>query len=317
MTKLNKQNKLRKNAPQKKRKTGSTPSAAELVAGLDAPAKAWARLLADPCNAPLASPCYPTSSGGSIIRVERDVVMSTTATSYGGAVIFTPGLFDNTGSGALCSVATLDTSLDNQVLPFSNQYGFQPGNGNVNWDSVRPVAACLQLMWPGSELNRQGIVSLAVVPTAFAFQSSTGTSVQSLRQASPIVSRMPDSVVEVKWRPGEKDNQFNATQIADLTVDSDGRNSLLATWTGIPGSTGVRVRMVAIYEVSFVASSGYITSVTTNSAPASKHSVNDIFHALDRAGEWAYSLATGPAAKLAWDVGGALFKKAPAMLALM
>jgi len=292
-------------------------SAKQLLAGLDEPAKAWARLIADPCNAPLASPCYPTSSGGSLIRVERDTIMSTSSTSTAGACIFTPALFDNTGASSLCSVATIDTATDNGNNPFSNQYGYQPGNGNVSWDTVRPVAACMQLMWPGSELNRQGVVSLAVVPTAAVYQGTGGVSVQSLRQASPVVTRMPDSVVEVKWRPGEADNQFSATQIADVNIESAGRNSLLATWSGIPVSTGIRVRMVVVYEVTFVASSGYVTSVTTTSAPSSKNSINDIFHALDRAGEWAYSLATGPAAKLAWDVGGALLKRAPNMLALM
>jgi hypothetical protein len=128
---------------------------------------------------------------------------------------------------------------------------------------------------------------------------------------------MPDSVAEVKWRPGERDNQFRSPDLAATPGDYLGTNGICVTWAGIPTSTGVRVRMVVVYETQPQPIIGTVISMTSNAGSTSSDSVNKVLTTLDKWGDWAYSMATGPAAKLAWDVGTTIFKKGVPYLALM
>jgi len=311
MAKTNKQQKMQ---GKKKGKT-SKQKLPKMLQGLDEAAQAWARLLADPCNAPLAKPCYPTQTGGMLIRTEWDGIIDYSATSIGGAVLFTPGAL-STVAGANGSVQFIDANSDSAGLGFTASLASQPGYYTaLTWESARCVAACAQVSWPGSELNRQGVISLAQVPAATLVTSVGGLySIQQLRAASPYVERMPESMAEVKWRPGDRDNQFTPVNLNPGNADVEGRNSLLITASGLPVSTGIRVRLVAVYEVQFTASSGQIFTMVPQAGPSSKYSANDIFSFLDRAGNWAYNLATSPAAKFVWNTGVSLAKKAPLML---
>jgi hypothetical protein len=300
--------------PRRKKKSGMG-SVPRLLQGLDEGAREWAQLLADPCNAPLAKPCYPTQSGGMLIRCEWDGIVFSSTTSVAGAVLFTPG-FINTVSGQIGSVQFIDSNSDSVGVGFTPSQTAQPGYYTaLQWESARAVAACAQVSWPGSELNRQGVISLAQVPASTIVTSVGGLySIANLRAASPYVERMPDTVAEVKWRPGDADNQFKGVNATQVAAGIDGHNSILITVSGIPVSTGARIRLVAVYEVQFTASSGQIFTMVPAAGPATKYSSNDIFSFLDKAGNWAYSLATSPAAKIAWDVGVSLAKKAPLML---
>jgi hypothetical protein len=231
-------------------------------------------------------------------------------------VLFIPGAL-NQVTGQVCSVSYIDAAADNTTLNWTTAPNSQPGIASAaanQWSAYRPVAACAQLMFPGSELNRQGVVSMGVVPGAI--WDNPANSVGQYRTACEKVFRMPDSICEVKWRPGEADNQFNAPGSSVANSSVNGHNGLLITYSGIPVSTGVRIRLVAVYEVTPSAAFGAVVGLESPAAPPSKNSVNEILSVMDRAGGWAYSLASSPAANMAWDVGATLAKTAANFLLL-
>jgi hypothetical protein len=305
---------------QKRPKTKKKTTKDKLVRGLDAAATQWARLLNDPCNAPLAHGCFPTSMGGMLQRFETDFLVSTSAASTAGAVLFSPGMVVANGATGQGSVLYLDAAFDsNTFTSWAIANSSQPGYNTLqNTSGVRPIAACAQIMWPGSELNRSGIISLGCVPSNIVTPNVGGSfSVSSLRSCCPVVARMPDSVAEVKWRPGELDEKYDNPNFGGTAANGDGRNSLLLTYAGFPVSTGIRIRLVVVYEMTFGANQGTVINNVTPPGPQSKHSVNEIFHALDTAGNWMYQLASGPVGNLAWNLGSNIMKNAPNVLALM
>jgi hypothetical protein len=303
-----------------KTKNKTRMSKEKLVKGLDEAATQWARLLNDPCNAPLAHGCFPTAMGGMLQRFEADFLVSTSGTSTAGAMLFSPGMVVASGATGQGSVLYLDSASDTTAFTsWSIANASQPGYNNVlNTSGVRTIAACAQIMWPGSELNRSGVVGLGCVPATIITPNVGGSfSVSSLRTCCPMVVRMPESVAEVKWRPGELDEKYDNPNFGGTAANGDGRNSLLITYSGIPVSTGVRIRLVVVYEMVFGSNQGTVINNTTPPGPQSKNTVNEIFHALDTAGNWAYQLATGPVGNLAWNLGSNLIKRAPNVLALM
>jgi len=305
---------------QKRSKNKNKNSKQHLVKGLDEAATQWARLLNDPCNAPLAHGCFPTSMGGMLQRFETDFLVSTSSTSTAGALLFSPGMIVASGATGQGSVLYLDSASDaTSFTSWSIANASQPGYISVgNTSGIRPIAACAQVMWPGSELNRAGIVGLGCVPSNIVTPNTGGSfSVGSLRTCCPMVIRMPESIAEVKWRPGELDEKYDNPNFGGTAANGDGRNALLLTYSGFPVSTGIRIRLVCVYEMVFGSNQGTVINNVTPPGPQSKFSVNEIFHALDTAGNWMYQLATGPVGNLAWNLGSNLMKTAPNVLALM
>jgi hypothetical protein len=299
-------------AKSKQRKSGKKagkqgPAKARMLKGLDEAAAAWARLLDDPCAALLAPPCYPTGSGGgTLVRVEADYVYGGGANTAA-AVLFTPALM-GTNPGSVQDVSMSGfvavTDATSTAWNSTDLFAFQPGSSTgAQWSGVRPVAACVQMYWPGSELNRQGIVSLGNVSAGLL--ESTPTTVSFLRTLSQNVQRTPEGMVEIKWRPGEADNQFlnpNAPPATNATLA--GHNSILVTWAGIPVSTGMRFRAVVVYEVQFNTGTGFVVQPQVRSG--SRYSVNDILGYLDSTGNWALkTLGQGVGA---YNTGARLYK---------
>lgn len=280
-------------------------------AGLDQGAAAWAALLADPCNAPLAQPCYQAgSSGGQLVRLEADLsyTLDGTIIPTNFAVLFTPGL-NSDGGGTVGNddtallvrtAATGDTS--GNWAPVTNGPGFSTLQ---QYQSMRPVAACLQLTYGGTELNRGGFVSMGAVPAEIT-ASSTFT-VNQLAGCCPNNIRMPESHCEIKWRPGAADEFFQPPNFAENGFA--GRNSLLMVIRGPPNNTTIRFRLVAVYEVIPAFNLGYVINLTTPSR-SSASTVHQVLEYMDRLGNWAWSV--GHTAHKAIDVATGLYRVAKA-----
>lgn len=291
----------------KKAKRVLKPKVPRNLGVLDAGGAAWARLLADPCNAPLTAPCYPSGSmGGQLVRIESDFIIGEQETAAGGAMLYTPGLFAySTQSAAYWPlsylISTSDVSTHNWApsgnVPGATQY--------ASWSKVRAVACCAQIIWPGSELNRQGVVGFGQVDSGLIF--TTGLTTAQLRQLCPRVDRMPADIAEVKWRPGDSDAEGSHGD-SGTTGAVNGKGSLLITWAGIPPSTGVRIRIVTILEVTAKANSGMVLAPGSNNP--SKHTASQVLEVLDRTGHWFYE--AGAFIAKAYDVGANLYKTAQA-----
>lgn len=271
MAKRRQNRKRKQQAPQQKPQQAPARRAAvvprvNMLTMLDAGARAWAKLLDDPCAANLVYPCYPTGTGGSVLmRFETDNLYYTGATETAGMFLVCPGALQGFTNNV---PQTSDTAPGSPLGAFLTQvpgYSFIHANAN----SFRAVAGCMQIMYPGTELNRSGIVGVGITDGAvFSRNIATANgggninlSAGELRTMCQHVERMPTGVVEIKWFPGNKDQQPESTQGNDLnsTDEIGGRNTMFASVSGFPVSTGVRIRTVCVYEISFGAGAGQVT----------------------------------------------------------
>lgn len=249
---------------------------------LDQYGAAWARLLADPCNAPMTSPCYPSIGTGQFIRVHN---------------IFSP----MTGA---------NDSLQMTICPGSNQvwYGQTVAGtgGNINapvtlfnaltnYDSYRCVAACAKIKYVGPESSRRGLVGLGVNPNAL-FNSGDFMSSEQLLNLCQQVSRTGEQLHEVKWAPAAGDGNFLPAN--GLLVNKDER-SVLTLITSRFGQDAY-IEVVAVYEVQYSN-----TSFLQNNMQPSKssNSINEVLAALGPPARWAFSHVVAPVIKSVAGVG--------------
>lgn len=216
-------------------------------------------------------------------RFERDVVINASATDVGAALVFIPGL-----SQAQTSSAPITS--DTGAITFSSLVGGDiPGNNFLatNAGQFRCLAACVQVYWPGTELNRQGIISLGQFPADIVTDAVVATA--DIRTASPYVERMPAGMAELKWRPTAYETTWQrANNVSDTSTDWDKYTALTVTAAGIPVSTGIRVRMVAVYE--WVPKPGTSSGLTTiHRTTVKTGSLSNIIATLDRTGDWMYN----------------------------
>lgn len=259
------------------------------MAGLNSSELAYARLLVDPCQAPLTHSLWPGSNGTMLQRFESDFLLTlpggtANATSSSAVYAWVPGAsvmyYLDTIAG---NVAMTDAT--NGVLKLTTG---GPGENwfNNNGGAVRCLGACAQVFWAGSENARAGVVSFGVVPAPTLFRavrdvnggsaSTDFVSAAGVRSVCPFTMRMPQNKLEVKWFPGSGDAvAFNHQQrVANAqTAAPDmfmGRNALvLVVNTG--GSTSVdnisRVRIRLVSAIEWSPHMGLQSGITVQAMP--------------------------------------------------
>lgn len=228
--------------------------ARRVMASMDAGAVAWAKLLANPCGAKLVHPCYAGGSGAStLVRLESDTVLAATGGETGIFGMFIPGqgVFLNNVTPILTDLGLSQYSVND----ISN-----PGDSYVkSCSSMRAVAACMQITYPGTEASRSGVVGIGVCDaSAVAVFSTTamgggGLNMQMNRSrvACEHVQRMPQEVVECKWFPGNADEEAFALPLpADFARNLGGHNGIQFSVSGFPAGVGIRIRCVVVYEAA-------------------------------------------------------------------
>jgi hypothetical protein len=241
-----------KNGKKNTRRVRSRPVPRGVGRSLTPAESKYMELLRNPCTGPLVR-APGSSEGGSIIRFETDFITGNGATSTAGFLNWAPGAYNNFtpnayGPGGVVASAVNDTtavSVANLVPAEMPGYTFLQNNAS----SYRCIAACMQIYWPGSELNRSGIVS-AAQGTYGLLSIGTNVATQQVRSLSPHVERMPTDMIEAIWAPSYSDGLFRANNPVTTTgtIPEDGHSSLLCSWAGIPVSTGVRIRLVGVFE---------------------------------------------------------------------
>lgn len=254
----------------------------------------YARLLADPCTADLVNGPFGDGVGGMVSRFEREYVINNSATDVGAFFAFTPGL----GTGLIANAPITDEAAP--ITPVALLASSNPGYAFLqpNASHIRPLAACVQVYWPGSELNRQGIISLG---RHAAEVINDGASVGSLRAQANYIQRMPADKAEIVWRPAESDLRGQEWVASPTVTTSAGLTSIVVTATGIPPSTGIRIRVVAVYEWQPDPASGFKNVVVRTPNP---HRLADILAFLDRTGDWMSGTAHSAGRALSSLAGG-------------
>lgn len=255
---------------------------------LDNDGMCYARLLSDPCSAPLCHPVYAGVDGGLVARFESDFVFANGATDSNSGFLWTPGAIGN-APGASSITTIQSSSSGSSVTALVGSVGVQPGWSFLaaTTRTARCVAACLQIYWPGTELNRSGYVSYGN-GTGGILASGGSYSVDGYSQMLAESVRMPDSYVEIKWKPTASDQDWTDPTTATPASDLFRKGSIGFAVKGIPVSTGVRVRLVAVYEYQPAANQGMV--IPYNSRSLSNNSLDQIVNALDSTGKWATSI---------------------------
>jgi hypothetical protein len=223
---------------------------------LDADSRRYAALIADPCNAPLTHSTFPGAGGSIVSRFESDFLVANDIASTAFALYFTPGVFGTVaGAGLPGMVVTPNGVLvaDTTNITWTNNATLAPGASFLNptAKSFRSIAACLQIMWPGTELTRSGVVGVAQTTLDTAY-SLNAENCANLRTLCSSVTRMPEEIMEIRLRP--TDASFRFTDCNQSFASTTGTTtfadqpSLLVTASGFPVSTGVRVRLVNVIE---------------------------------------------------------------------
>lgn len=257
--------------------------------GLDQNARAWARLVADPCYAPLTHPIYPGSDGGLLARFESEQTFGAGAGETGFIVGFVPGL----PGGSIYANATALASDTTNTL-FNNTSIAGPGQTflSTSASAVRCVAACMQISWPGSELDRQGYITLGQCSGGLLSQGlSVVTNTAALRPLCHLRARVPDTFLEVKWRPTLGDAEWHDPSLAGTVGDINKKGAIFATVSNLKALIGARVRFIVTYEWQPKTNQGVATAF--DSHIPSKNSLDDVINALDKNGPgWAYRATT-------------------------
>lgn len=279
----------------KGKKKSQAPKARRMVVttqrgGLDAYAQKYAQLLRDLCNAPLCRGIAGGSEGSVVIRMEADSILFSGAAVTGGTYVLVPGLLRGFSFATALDTTGSTYALDTSLVP---GYAFL----TTTTSSVRALSACMQVMFPGTELQRSGVVSLGTVPSSSVTncvptaQGGAGQSTTTalIRQLSQFTERTPDTMMEITWRPGQGDGELvdvagEAAVPTNYGTLTAGRNALIMSVAGLPAAVGVRIRTVVVYEYTPVLGQGIVATVETS---PSANTVNDVLRALDSSdGRW-------------------------------
>lgn len=270
-------------------KVSKMSSASKNNSGLDAAAQAHAQLLMDPCFGRLAHPVYNTADGGCLSRFESEFTVATSAGLTGAVIAFVPGGLARSVFGNVTGIVsdTTATLLANTSSPiYSPGYAFLQSTASA----VRPVAACMQVCWPGAELARQGFVALGQCTGGVVTQAlSSNITVSSLRPLAHMRSRMPENVIEVKWRPQAGDADWTDPNTATPDGDLQKKGAVFCAISNLPADlTGARIRLVCVYEWQPRSAQGMASNADDRAR--SRNTLTDVINALDKNGpDWAYA----------------------------
>lgn len=305
---------VNKNGKRKTNVVMKRPTIPRSMNSLDASAKAYARLLADPCNAPLTHPTYSGSDGAYLVRFNTVNTYGLVATSTSGLLHWIPGAINATGglNNSLLYNESPGSATAATMTAVNNLY--TPGGLflQTNASNYRCVAACITVYWAGSELTRAGILSTGNTDGALL---TPGASIQP-GQVFPVLShteRVPDGKVELRWRPSSADQLFqsSSTTVTNPTTNDTSKNAALTLfYYGLPAGVGITVEMTAVYE--YIPSIALGLSVTPNSRSTSNNTLDQVINALDSTGDWVRRGAN--AASTAWNYAGPIAKAAAAIL---
>lgn len=255
----------------------------------------YAHLVADPCNGPLSAGIFGDGSGGVISRFETDGIMGDVAPTTASALVFVPAAAAGWTSG---KASDADPPVWNGVTST-----LIPGKDflNANAGQFRCLAACMRIYWPGTELNRQGIVSS--LQTTADIVNNASASVGAIRASSTYVQRMPEDYTEIKWLPSEYELEMRAPGVTAATQEFSRLSGLVVTTSGVPSATPIRWRMVAVYEWVPKVSTGLSSYNVSPSVPVG--SFQRVTQALTSMGNWAYVSSHQAAQALSSVLAGA------------
>lgn len=209
---------------------------------------AYAKLLADPCNAPLVHPTYAGSEGGYLMRADTFITIGVAAAATSGFMQWTPGVLSNTNAGLV--FADGPNPAANQTVVAAGDISL-PGLTFLknNASAARCVAACMKLSYPGSEATRSGRIHYGQISGGLLGLGGNFAP-DAVAQALPFFERTPADIIELVWKPNDADQLFSKPNVSN--ADDSSKNNKCAAlafaFAGLPATTGITVHLTAVYE---------------------------------------------------------------------
>jgi len=252
------------------------------------------RLIMDPCEAEMAHG-YALSTEGIVQRFTQYYTpTATTETSFSYAVFptfyNTGGVYQNLGSGTGAIGTTVTAQLPGQTFL------------DANADTISTLAACVEVLYTGTVVNRKGYIAVAQGNTSAIIDAvSTATNTFSgLVALSNAAAPIPSSTVAVRWSPTV--SNFNGSANAAETSAITSTNGVLVTAVGVNPSDFV-VRVTIVYEYTPKIGLGQPLARVSRTTPPGVG--ERITSALDRYGHWWHNV--GMAAAAASRMGNQVF----------
>lgn len=258
------------------------------VMALTANERAYAALLADPCNAPYGMGSIFPGSKGIVQRFDAQYTIATTAAATSGYFMFIP---------SCGSIATADLATGSTASTIAYGAPFVPGYNylNTNAGNVRGISACIEVMTLATQANVVGVISSGSVPVQAITQGSSVT-VDGLAQIAQMTSRVPADKLSVRWVPAAGDQWYS---LQGVTTDAAACNACFVAFTGVTPTTGLRIKVTWVVEWTPKVNLG-LTHDPTTVAPNNVGSLDRVLGALkNHDSNWWYS--AGQYAKYAYD----------------
>jgi hypothetical protein len=272
--------------PQQARRKPATKNIVVRSRGLDTAGLAYAKLLADPCNAPLVSPVFNGADGGLLIRAENNYnAGASIGTTTAGVFVWAPGAIgNNAGNGS--AIAQGESTIPGGAITLGAiSSGYQPGYGFLtsNSSECRCVAACMEIFFAGTEVQRSGLIASGNIMGGSLYLTES-VNAQGSMVLFERYDRTPDCSLMINWRPTNFDQNYTVANNATTFTEISRRGALGFAYFGLPAGVGVNVRMVAVYEYAPSYALG-LTSVFSNRS-WSENTLDQVINFLDKAGPW-------------------------------
>ncbi len=268
----------RKNKTKSKRIKRLTVVQRQVVNKLDERAKEYARLIMDPCAAPLTHPVYPGGDAGFLFRAESFYTGHSGAGDTAGVFHWTPGYVN----GSNTELVNGSSATAGGIITLASATN-SPGRGFLasNAKGARCVAACVKVTYPGSESTRAGRIHYGhtVAGTLDSGQAVTADGVAQLLQH---YSRTPTDTIEIYWIPGISDTEFNDPTESASAVIRDRKSSITVAVAGLPAAVGLTYHLTAIYEWTPAQNIGLANNSLGKAV--SRNSMDDVLDSIKRTG---------------------------------
>nr|UHS72139.1 MAG: hypothetical protein 3 [Tombusviridae sp.] len=216
------------------------------VRGAKTEATDYLRLLADPCNAKLTHPPFIGTGSGYLVRTKQRVLPSGSTGAVDFFMDIHPGGILNSSSGAVFGTWGYSTTVGG-ALGTAQAIQFPTFIGNNTIGYFRAVAGCAKVWYSGSEMERKGLIGLALDQGSVAEPGATYAGVApDAIQMCQRVARLGTEAHEVRWVPNSEDQAFigNAEPTSAGSVNQKG-TTIRLVGTGLPaGSCSVEITFV-------------------------------------------------------------------------
>jgi hypothetical protein len=239
---------------------------------------------------------FALTTEGVVQRFNRILTpVATTETAF--AFIFDP--LGHSGSDpAICT----KLAASGGAVP-STTYGTAPGEAflDAQADSVSTLAACMEVMYTGTLVNRKGHIGVCQVAGHVAADIRSGSvPLTDLMAYCQHIPPVPSHTVELKWSPSIRNyTSQNFSNEASAPVNE---NQLMVVAVGVNPLDFI-VKFTSVYEYVPKFALGLPAPRATKSIPP--NAGETIVSTLDRMGVWWHNL--GGAAAAAYRMGGAAY----------